>query len=416
MGLKRMGKRFLAGLLAIMLTLAWMPTAYAGSVPGPGSSNPPEVARHTLYDDMGSAFQDYVRAKTGSESLGQLEGWFSFLSENDLGFNVGGRELNTGRISDLFGKAGKAFDFASVAKDIGSYTDSSRHKHESLEFVDNVFRGWSIGLSTIGKEIPYAGDVMAFVRDVFGGQSVSDYFNDINKGDNAFLDAMDSLVNSMNLGVQDFYGLVAEMWGDFYNWMMELVGPGQDGEVQVEKPNIYLYSEAPTEAGLSFARPELLITSIPAYGSSGGEGWQVTVQPDGTLLADGEEYGFLFYESAASPADFQTQKGFFLKARNRAEQLEGILDQYSFNQTEKADFITYWTQRLDPNQNYAMYPQDTERIDAVMPLTVTPAPDHVHRLWFAFVATDEPPKAPNVVPFERGGFTVIEWGGAVLAP
>lgn len=408
-------KRLLAGFLSIALTLALMSTAFAASGPGPASSNPPAVARHTLYNDLGSAFGDYLTAKAGSESLGNLEKYFNSLADAGKGFDIGGgRELVSGDLGKTFGALGKAFNIASVAKDISSYTDSSRHKHDSLEFLDNCFRGWAIGLSTIGAEIPYAGDAIAFIRDVFGGESVSDYFNGINKGDNAFLDSMDSLVNSMNLGVQDFYGLVAEMWGDFYNWMMEVVGPGQDGEVDVEKPNIYLYSETPTEVSVTFTQPELLLTTIPLYDSGGKEGWQVSVGADGTLLADGKKYGFLFYESIASPADFQTKKGFMVKAGNRAEQFEEILDAYGFNQTEKADFIAYWTQRLNPDRDYAMYPQATERVNALMPIHVSQTPDHIFRLWFGFRTTDEQPEAPAIVPFERGGFTVIEWGGAVL--
>ena len=414
MRLSRKRKQLLSVILslAILFSIAPIP-AYALGCPAPGSAAPPAVARHTLYDDLGSAFSDYMTSKLAGGSLGELEGYFNYHQEHGRGFNLGGRELNSGKLGDLFGKAGKAFDLASLAKDVAGYTDSSRHKHESLEFLDNVFRGWAIGLSLV-KEVPIAGDAMGILRDLFGGESVSDFFNGINKGDNAFLDTMDSLVNSMNLSVQDFYFMVDAMWSDFYNWLMELVGPGQDGEVQVEKPNIYLYSEVPTEASVVFSRPDLLLTTIPLYDSSGG--WRVVVQGDGPLMVEGIKHDFLFYESSASPADFQTQEGFYVEAENRTRQFNEILDAYGFNQQEKDDFIAYWTERLDPGQDYAMYPQGGERLDAVMPLIVNPAPDHVNRLWFGFEATKEIPAAPEIVPFERGGFTVVEWGGSVLTP
>ena len=164
--MKWKGKRFLSWLLVLVLIFPLAATrAYAGlGVPGPDSSPPPPVERYTLYDDMGSAFSDYLAQKAGGGSLSSLETWFNRLTTEGRGFSVGGRELNTGRLGGLFGKLGKAFDIGGVVKDVASYTDSSNHKHASLEFLDNVFRGWAIGLSTIGKEVPYAGDIAGMVR------------------------------------------------------------------------------------------------------------------------------------------------------------------------------------------------------------------------------------------------------------
>lgn len=407
-------KRLLAGLLSIALTLALTSTAFAASGPGPASSNPPAVARHTLYNDLGSAFSDFIAQSAASSSLGFLDYFAQGMKKAKLRWNLGnGYSIDNKVPARVFGGLDKAFTWASAIKDATGFADGTRHKHASMEFLEDCFRGWSIALS-FQKQIPLAGEIGGVIRDMFGGEDIANFFNSINKGDNAFLDAMDSLINAMNLSVQDFYFLVDEMWGDFYNWLMEVVGPGQDGEVDVEKPNIYLYSETPTEVSVIFTQPELLLTTIPLYDSGDKDGWQVSVGADGTLLVDEKKYGFLFYESIASPSDFQTKKGFLVKAENRAEQFEKILDAYGFNQTEKADFIAYWTQRLDPDRDYAMYPQTTERVNALMPIHVSQPPNHVFRLWFGFRATDEQPEAPAIVPFERGGFTVIEWGGAVL--
>ena len=49
-----------------------------------------------------------------------------------------------------------------------------------------------------------------------------------------------------------------------------------------------------------------------------------------------------------------------------------------------------------------------------MPVTVTPAPDTVLRLWFAFVKDSEPLREADIQSFDRDGFTLIEWGGFFL--
>ncbi|QUO39609.1 hypothetical protein KFE19_11325 [Dysosmobacter sp. Marseille-Q4140] len=46
-------------------------------------------------------------------------------------------------------------------------------------------------------------------------------------------------------------------------------------------------------------------------------------------------------------------------------------------------------------------------------LTVTPEPDSVLRVFFAWQALDAPVEVPaqELRPFDRTGFTVVEWGG-----
>jgi hypothetical protein len=135
---------------------------------------------------------------------------------------------------------------------------------------------------------------------------------------------------------------------------------------------------------------------------------------NGRLLCGSEEYGFLFYESIASNSDFQTHSGFSLGVENRAEPLRRILDLYGFNETEKTDFTEFWLAKLDAAKTYAMYVQDTERLDMVMPLKVSPAPENSFRLWFSFRVTEEIPEPPKIDPIKRGGLTVVEWGGFLL--
>ena len=181
-----------------------------------------------------------------------------------------------------------------------------------------------------------------------------------------------------------------------------------------EKPNIYLYPESTTTVNVAIADPDQITVSIPEYPA---DGWTVTADPNGTLTdADGNEYGYLFYESAIHGYSFQYETAFYLPSEDRAETFERILSLYGLNETEIEDFKEYWCDRLPAGKNYYMYPQVDEACDLVTPLIISPTPDSVFRLWFVYKETDGPDptiKEPAAESFIRDGFTVVEWGGTV---
>ena len=223
---------------------------------------------------------------------------------------------------------------------------------------------------------------------------------------------------------KDLSKLVGKSWNDlwekisglFKNDAKKKTGPGDARTLPVLqtaiKPNIYLYPTEEADVEVRFKNPELLTTVIPEY----TDFWQATAQPDGSLTVDGEEYGFLFYESDTSVQYMQRNEGWIIKPETRERQLSEIAAQYAFNAQETEDFVTFWCARLESGTSYIMYPQLTETIDALMPVEITPAPDSVFRVWFLFepVTGDivSLPK-PETEPIVRSGFTVTEWGGIV---
>lgn len=179
-------------------------------------------------------------------------------------------------------------------------------------------------------------------------------------------------------------------------------------QVNVYKPNIYLYSEIPIDVSVSFAKQEYLTESIPEYSL----GWDTKVYGDGRLICQGGTYNFLFYESLASKALVETKCGWVINGKTREEQLREILQLYKFNEKEIEDFMEFWMGMLESDVDYVMYPQDTETVDRQMPVTIMPSPDKITRIWFAFEVYDEQKiKEPEIEPIEREGFTVVEWGG-----
>lgn len=181
---------------------------------------------------------------------------------------------------------------------------------------------------------------------------------------------------------------------------------------EAKKPNIYLYPETETEITVTFEKPEYLTSSIPDYTGA----WTVTAAPDGTLTdAGGNSYGYLFYEALVKKKAFQTEEGFLVPADKRNETFRRILTSYGFNEQETADFIEYWSNYLKDGADYVMYPMLTDGVDAAMPVSFSVKPDSIYRIWFGFAFYDGGEvKMPEITPIERKGFTVIEWGGAVL--
>ena len=188
---------------------------------------------------------------------------------------------------------------------------------------------------------------------------------------------------------------------------------------------------------VTFARPDLLTKTIPAY----EDGWNVNADRSGLLTpmvptgrngmtgalpADGnqstaamsedqrESYGYLFYESETQLHYFQKEEAWRIKAETRAEQYEQILAEYGFNEQEIADFVEFWTEKLPQGTDYLMYPQDTAIVDQAMPVQILPQPDSVERLWFVFVTDDgRSVKEPQTEAIERDAYAVVEWGGII---
>ncbi|MBQ4050910.1 MAG: hypothetical protein IJD13_04715 [Oscillospiraceae bacterium] len=68
------------------------------------------------------------------------------------------------------------------------------------------------------------------------------------------------------------------------------------------------------------------------------------------------------------------------------------------------------------NNAYNIISFQWENYDSAAKLNISPEPDNVLRVMMAWKPSDRPVSLPpqTVRPFEREGFTVVEWGGAAL--
>ncbi len=180
---------------------------------------------------------------------------------------------------------------------------------------------------------------------------------------------------------------------------------------EMGKPVIYLYptktqlvsvNVKPT-SGISYTEPMI-----------GANGWQVTANPDGTLIDTvSKVWPYLFWEGYAS--NFVTPKEGFVIAKSEVGKFFDMrLATLGLNAKEIADFKEFWVPKMADKPYYfvTFIPQNT--FDKYAPLTVNPTPQTVIRVFFDYKGLDAPMVVPTqILPKtpERVGFTVVEWGG-----
>jgi hypothetical protein len=180
-----------------------------------------------------------------------------------------------------------------------------------------------------------------------------------------------------------------------------------------DKPVIYLYPQETTDVSVSLGiDPDRFLCTYPEY----DDGWNVTASPDGTLtdLRDGHEYTYLFWEASSSET-WRMDEGFIVKGSDAAAFLREKLSYMGLLPREYNEFIVYWLPALQANEyNLIRFAEDdyTERY----PLDINPAPDSVLRVFMIFREAEksETVRPQDLDPFERKGFTVVEWGGTEI--
>ena len=81
---------------------------------------------------------------------------------------------------------------------------------------------------------------------------------------------------------------------------------------------------------------------------------------------------------------------------------------------EYNEFIVYWAPKLQ-NNPYNLISFQTENYEQLAPLTINPLPDSMLRVYMAVKPLETPIaiEAQTFEPFQREGFSVVEWGGGI---
>lgn len=182
------------------------------------------------------------------------------------------------------------------------------------------------------------------------------------------------------------------------------------GGAEMGKPVIYLYPTQTSKISVNVKPTGGISVSIPPINN----GWNVVATPDGhiTNLADRKQYPYLFWEGFAS--DFTTPKEGFVVAKNQVSSFfDETLRYQGMNEKEIADFKEFWVPKLTTKPYYFITYIDQDSIDRYAPLTVSPKPDTVIRIFFDYRGLDQPQQVTpqRLKAGVRNGFTLIEWGG-----
>ena len=175
------------------------------------------------------------------------------------------------------------------------------------------------------------------------------------------------------------------------------------------KPVLYLYPTKEETVSVKLDFPGKLTCTYPDY----RDGWTVKAEPDGTLTdcADGRTYPYLYWEGETN-VKYDMTEGFVVKGSDTAEFLRQKLSYMGLTPREYNEFIVYWLPILQKNP-YNLIRFAGEDYDRSVPLSITPKPDSVLRVMMLYrpLAAPASVKPQMLRPFERKGFSAVEWGG-----
>ena len=200
----------------------------------------------------------------------------------------------------------------------------------------------------------------------------------------------------------------------YYNWSNDYEESDVSG-----KPIIYIYPTQEQNISVKLGNPELLTCSYPQYEDGG---WDVLAKPNGDLLdlKTGKNLYSLYWEGISNKVyDYSNTpelEGFVVKGEDTTKFLEEKLSILGLSEREKEEFIIYWLPQMEDNKyNYIRF-ETIEEIEKEMPLQIEPKPDTTIRVLMDWKKLDEAieVKEQELIPVERSGYTVVEWGASVL--
>ncbi len=205
------------------------------------------------------------------------------------------------------------------------------------------------------------------------------------------------------------------------------------------KPAIYLYPEKTTTISVKLDKSIKYNNVIPTYKN----GWLVEAEQNGTLrdlqpkntkcsklpykefgfeyakqACEINKYPYIYWDGIQLHKPLPTKnEGFIVKANNISEFLAEKTDKMKFNETEKAEFIRYWSKTiLEKNwKEYKIYFLQNEEVDNYYPIYIEPKPESSNRVQIVIkkARKNEKINEQKLLPIERNGYTFVEWGGII---
>ncbi|MBF0443219.1 MAG: hypothetical protein HQK54_15020 [Oligoflexales bacterium] len=185
--------------------------------------------------------------------------------------------------------------------------------------------------------------------------------------------------------------------------------------IGVGKPVIYLYPEKKkTKVNVTLDFDGDLVTTYPRYDDK-IKGWEVLADPDGTLVnvSDRMEYSYIFWNGISPSFNPDLSEGFVVKGEETRKFLQDVLSKQGMTPREYNEMIVYWLPYME-HHKYNLIHFAGASYTNIAKMNIRPNPDSILRIFMAFRELKEPlaVKPQKFKPFERKGFTVVEWGGS----
>ncbi len=189
-------------------------------------------------------------------------------------------------------------------------------------------------------------------------------------------------------------------------------------EIMTYKPVIYLY-------GPDLDNIELLLNPSGkftfTYPQIKESKWTVDLK-DNKILASGQAFPYLFYETVNEDLHYKLDKGSLfghVSEKNEViDFLETSLSEMGLTQKEQTDFITFWAPRMITSPKVFIQFWIDKEYDNIATLEVSPHPESSKRIYIVFSPIEDDNEInyqeQEFKPFKRKGFTIIEWGGSQL--
>ena len=173
------------------------------------------------------------------------------------------------------------------------------------------------------------------------------------------------------------------------------------------KPVEYLYPTRETTVRVTVGAD--VVKSAPVY----GDGWTVKASPSGQLEEHGATYGSLYWEGYALRAFPAITEGTVVPRPEAAAVLAAQSRTLGLSPAEASAFLAFWAPRIPNSPCIEISWLTTATLDQLLPLTVTPRPTTMLRIFVVMrgVATDVSVPAEPLRGTVRRGFTLVEWGG-----
>lgn len=199
-------------------------------------------------------------------------------------------------------------------------------------------------------------------------------------------------------------------WIDDYGTTHIFMREDYQPPVECGKPVIYLYPTVTTSVSVKVGAQVRL--SEPNY----GDGWQVIAHPNGQLETNGQTYPNLFWEGKGDGVYPEIKVGQIVARAAAVATIKANLNEMGLTAQETSDFLDFWAPKLPTTPYVRLTWLTNNELDQLAPLTITPQPDSVIRVFLDFAGLDTPVQLPTqqLPHYQRTGFTAVEWGGLLV--